>query len=74
MHTLNTWLREQDLNLWPSGYEPDELPDCSIPRPIRPCCVERWDYSKPSYLLQEHSQFICVIVEFFELELALMST
>ena len=25
-------LRGQDLNLWPSGYEPDELPDCSIPR------------------------------------------
>ena len=25
-------LREQDLNLWPSGYEPDELPDCSTPR------------------------------------------
>ena len=29
-------LRGQDLNLRPSGYEPDELPGCSTPRP---CCV-----------------------------------
>ena len=26
------WLRELDLNQRPSGYEPDELPGCSIPR------------------------------------------
>src|SRR5690625_1936773 len=29
---LKIWLRGPDLNQRPSGYEPDELPDCSTPR------------------------------------------
>ncbi len=32
---LNDWLRGPDLNRRPSGYEPDELPGCSTPRPSR---------------------------------------
>ncbi len=33
MSKIKKW-READLNHRPSGYEPDELPDCSIPRRI----------------------------------------
>ncbi len=32
LKTVN-WLRGPDLNRRPSGYEPDELPGCSTPRP-----------------------------------------
>ena len=32
LKSKHTKLRGQDLNLRPSGYEPDELPDCSTPR------------------------------------------
>ena len=31
------WLREQDLNLRPLGYEPNELPGCSIARRVLHC-------------------------------------
>ncbi len=33
--SCENWLREPDSNRRPSGYEPDELPGCSIPRPLR---------------------------------------
>ncbi len=32
-------MRGQDSNLRPSGYEPDELPDCSTPRHYLTACL-----------------------------------
>ena len=52
------WLREEDSNLWPSGYEPNELPNCSIPRyqwrrkrdsnPCAACTTSRFSRPVPS--------------------------
>jgi hypothetical protein len=45
------WLREADLNHRPSGYEPDELPSCSIPRQdITLLELKKCDYSLNKYI------------------------
>src|ERR1700727_1809892 len=41
------WWRGQDSNLRPSGYEPDELPDCSTPR-RSPCSSKK--HARPKAL------------------------
>ena len=49
------WLREPDLNQQPSGYEPDELPDCSIPR-----------YCLQPLLPYYYTQLFSIMQPFFE--------
>ena len=53
------WLREPDLNWRPSGYEPDELPSCSIPRYISsaslvPTCIV---YHNSAHLSTKNQNF-----------------
>ncbi len=54
---LPSLLREQDLNLRPSGYEPDELPSCSIPRPTSYLAAPSRDIFKGGCGIRTHARF-----------------
>ena len=41
---LNRWMREPDSNRRPPGYEPGELPDCSISQTVS---IRLWSFCQP---------------------------
>ena len=56
--TITNWLREEDSNLWPSGYEPDELPTAPS-RDVGQCLNKHrtiWYYISMQHLCQIFSK------------------
>ena len=56
------WLREADLNHRPSGYEPDELPDCSIPRQRTVKIYESFSFVNLFFYLFFEELFLAIVL------------
>jgi hypothetical protein len=53
------WEQGQDLNLRPSGYEPDELPGCSVPRPLERVARSGYEPDEAKLVLEASSGGFC---------------
>ncbi|CAG9933027.1 protein of unknown function [Candidatus Nitrotoga arctica] len=68
MH-LHNGLRGQDLNLRPSGYEPDELPDCSTPRQLRNRTI-----AKQTGFVKHYSKLLTLTYHYYLVESVIFLT